>query len=595
MLFFSIMVVRSPVCTVVGHVDHGKSSILDKIRGTCIVKGEAGAITQAIGASVLTMDVIKSFCGSLLDSMKMDFTIPGLLFIDTPGHAAFNNLRKRGGSLADIAILVVDINEGFMPQTIEAIEILKANKVPFIVAANKIDLIHGWKKQKGFLLPDIKSQGQSVQNALDNKLYELVGKIYEFGFNAERFDRVTDYTSQIAIVPVSAETGEGMPELLMVLTGLAQKYLENSLKIDVDKDAVGTILEVKDEKGMGKVLDAIIYEGTLKINDILVIGNIGVPIITKVRALFEPFPMCEMMDKKSKFKSVKQVCAATGVRISASDLDEAIGGMPLRSCSSDVEKCKQEVMKEVQEVLIETDKEGVIVKADALGSLEALLTLLKEKNILIASASIGNITKKDISKAKVSLQKNPLTGVILGFNTDVPSDVEDFAQNEDINLITSDVIYSIIDNYEKWRDAKKKEIESKKLDVLVRPGKIKVIPGYVFRQSNPAIFGAEILIGSVKAGDMVMTEEGKVIDVIKGMEEEQKAVHKVEAGKQVAMSLPKTTIGRQLVEGQEFYTDIPEEDFRKLKEMKEFLSASEKELLKEIAIIKRRHNPVWGV
>jgi len=342
---------RSPICTVVGHVDHGKSTLLDSIRGTSIVDVEPGKITQAIGASIIPIETVRQICGPLLDLLKMDLTIPGLLFIDTPGHAAFTNLRKRGGTLADIAILVVDINEGFKPQTIEALEILKQFKVPFIVAANKIDLLSGWKMEKEpSFLKTLSIQTEGTKAFIDQKIYELVGKIFEYGFNSERFDRVTDYTKQIAIVPVAAKFGLGLPELLMVISGLAQKYLEQTLKINVSGNAKGTILEVKEIKGTGCCLDLIIYDGILKVNDTIVIGGIDAPIVTKVRAIFETEPLSETRDKKSKFHSVKEARAATAVRLMAPGMDGAIAGMPLRSATeANLEEAKEAVQKEVQE------------------------------------------------------------------------------------------------------------------------------------------------------------------------------------------------------------------------------------------------------
>ena len=237
------MAIRSPLCVVLAHVDHGKTSILDKIRGSAITKGEAGGITQAIGASIIPLEIIKKICGKLLEALNMKFTIPGLLFIDTPGHASFTSLRKRGGNLADIAILVIDINEGLKPQTIESIEILKQYKTPFIIAANKIDLISGWQPKDMPIITNIEQQGENIRKLLDKKIYELVGKLAERGFNSERFDRVDDFTKSIAIVPTSAKTGEGIPELLMVLTGLAQKFLEKCLNCDTQGPAKGTILE----------------------------------------------------------------------------------------------------------------------------------------------------------------------------------------------------------------------------------------------------------------------------------------------------------------------------------------------------------------
>ena len=339
------MAVRKVLLTVVGHVDHGKTSLLDKIRRTVVTKGEAGGITQAIGVSIIPIETIKKICGPLLGAMQTKLTLPGLLTIDTPGHAAFTSLRKRGGSLADIAILVVDINEGFKPQTIESIEILKANKVPFVIAANKIDLLSGWSyDQETNLLASIEKLGYEEQGNFEKKMYELVGECGEHGLQAERFDRVQDYTKQIAIVPISAHTGQGIPELLMVLTGLAQKYLEQKLQISEEGFVQGTILEVKEEKGFGMTIDAIIYNGQLKVNDTLVIGDLNEPHVVKVRALLEPAELAEMRERKSKFRNVKLVTAATGVKIAAPGLDKVLAGMPLRSCSpTEVESVKAEL------------------------------------------------------------------------------------------------------------------------------------------------------------------------------------------------------------------------------------------------------------
>src|SRR3989344_3755428 len=382
--------IRQPVITIVGHVDHGKTSLLDKIRGSAVTATEAGKITQAIGASIIPASSLQKICGHLLEKLKLKLTIPGLLFIDTPGHAAFINLRKRGGALADIAVLVFDINEGFKPQTLESIEILKSDKTPFIVAVNKLDLISGWQTDTTVpLVKNIEQQHERIRQIFEMKLYELVGKFYELGLQADRFDRVSDFTKQLALVPVSAFTGEGIPELLMMLTGLAQRYLEQQLLI-VQGAAKGTILEIKEEKGFGTTVDAIIYDGVLRVNDTLVIGGLEKPIVTKVRALLEPEPLTEMRVKKAKFRNVREVSAATGVKIAAPGLDGAVPGMPMRSCEArDAATVSVDIQKEVEAVLVHTDDEGVIIKADALGSLEALIVLLREKGIPIKTASVG--------------------------------------------------------------------------------------------------------------------------------------------------------------------------------------------------------------
>ena len=594
------MAIRKVLVATLGHVDHGKTSLLDRIRSTTVASGEAGAITQAIGVSIIPMNVIQKVSGRLLDSFKSKLTVPGFLMIDTPGHAAFISLRKRGGNLADIAILVVDINEGFRPQTLESIEILKANKVPFVIAANKIDLIAGWNYEPAkMLIENINALSYQVQGIFEQKMYELVGKFQELGFESERFDRVQDYTKQLAIIPLSAKTGQGIPELLAVLTVMAQKYLEQKLQIEEEANAKGTILEVKEEKGLGTTLNAIIYNGHLALGDTLIIGNTDQALVTKVKILLEPGELAEMRDKKSKFQNVKEVYAATGVKIVAPGTEKALAGMPLRSCSGKAEeiaKLSLEIQEEVRDIIIDSSEEvGVTLKADTIGGLEALRHLLQEQKIPIATASLGDVTRQDLLQAESMRAKNEFYAVVLGFNITVPDDIQTIAKDKNIKVITHQVIYKIIEDYNAHTETVKKEVELRELSLLVRPCKFAILKGFVFRQNNPAVVGIEIEIGKIKAGDPIMNAQGKRISQVKSMEESQESLTVAEQGKQVAMAMDGVTVGRQINEGDYLYTDIPEGDFKKLKELKKHLSKTELEVLREIVDIKRKDNPVWGV
>ncbi len=584
-----VVSIRQPLIVTVGHVDAGKTSLLDRIRGTAVSAREVGGITQNIGCSYVPLATVKTICGELLSALKIDFTIPGLLFIDTPGHAAFTSLRKRGGNLADIAIVVIDINEGFKEQTYEAIDILKSFKTPFIVAANKIDLLPGWSGGKGLLLHSIQSQPEHVKALLDKRLYELVGKLSELGFNSERFDRVDDFTKQVAIVPCAAKPGLGIPELLMVISGLAQRYLESSLKINVAGNAKGTVLEVKKEKGLGTTLDVIVYEGVLRKGDMIVIGGINSAVVSRVKALFEPTPLSEMRER-GKFSAVEEVFAAAGVKVSALDIDNVVAGVPIRSCSKDeLESVKSDVQAEVEEVLIEEGKEGIVVKADTLGSLEALTRLLKEKGVSVKRASIGDISRKDVLDAEANFEKSALNAVVLGFNVNSPE-----SDSKNVKVIVNQVIYRLIEDFESWQAELKKRLESSELDKVVRPCKYRVLPGYVFRQSNPAVVGVEVLAGVLVSGTSVM-KEGKVIGSVKEMQLEQESINSAEAGKRIAVSIDRVTVGRQVNEGDILYSGIPEEDFRRLKSLVKHLSKEEIAVVKEIAELMRADNPMWGI
>jgi translation initiation factor 5B len=570
--------IRSLNCVFVGHVDHGKTSLLDKIMGTNIAKDEPGLITQSISAYQINSEEIEKICGHLI---KSKFKIPGIIAIDSPGHAAFTNLRKRGGSLADIAVLVIDINEGFKPQTIEALEILRQCKTPFIIAANKIDLINGFQTKDKILTKNIELQNINVKKSLDEKLYKLVEKLYEFNFESERFDRIQDYTKQIAIIPISAKTNDGIPELLTVLMGLSQKFLKKELEIEINNQGKGTILEIKDEKKFGKTLDVILYDGKIKEGDKIITCNINNIIEAKIRDLFK-------LEGK-KFVKAKEINAAAAIKIFAPGLEEAIAGMPLRVANKDSEKLKKEIKNEIKEVLIETDDSGIIIKADSLGSLEALIFLLKEKNIKIKKALIGEITKKDI--IDVLADKNELNHVILGFNVNLNKNIE----NSEVKIIARDIIYKIIEDFENFIVNKEKEIQLKSLGEVIRPFKFKFMPGYIFRQSNPAVFGADILLGTLKTNVPLLRDDGIQFPEVKQIQHESKNINEVDSGKQVAVSIQGVIVGRQINEGEIFYSDINEENFRKLKEMKKLLNNDEIQALKEIAEIKRKNNTLWGV
>ena len=556
---------RQVIVAILGNVDSGKSKLVETIKKISILASEPGKITQSIRAYSISMDAIKDICKELLDIKKMK--VPGVLLIDTPGHAAFSNLRKRGGSLADIAVLVVDINEGIKPQTIECVEILKANKTPFVVALNKADLINGWHSNPNlFLNKNIDLQSDSVKKSLDNKLYSLV----------DRFDRIEDFTKNLAVIPTSAKTGEGIPELLMMIAGLAQRFLESELKYDENVPGEGTILEVSEEKGLGMCIDAIVYSGRIKINDNIVIGTLAEPLVTKVKALF--------IQDKSKLKNVKEVSAAVGVKIVLHNAENLIPGMPVKVANVNLEKIKSEIAEQIKEITLDLDHEGIILKADSLGSLEALINLLKEKKIKIKTASTGEISKKDIAEAEAN--SDILNKVVLGFNVKNIS-------SEKVNVLTNDVIYTLVENFEKWRSSTKSDIESKKLSNLVKPCKIKVLEGYVFRKSNPAVVGVDILAGTLKAGTPLMKEN--YIDDAKSIQHEGKTISEAKKGQSIALAMQNITIGRQVKEGDILYSDIPEEQFRAYKKLKDALKSEEKELLKEIAEVKRKKNPNWGI
>tara|TARA_Y100000034_G_C6907509_1_gene421616 strand:+ start:1624 stop:3366 length:1743 start_codon:yes stop_codon:yes gene_type:complete len=579
-----------------GHVDHGKTTVLDYLRGTTLAEREAGKITQHIGATEVPLNTIKEVCGSLLDTFKLKFTIPGLLFVDTPGHEAFSNLRKRGGSIADLAVLVIDINQGIQPQTREAIEILKNFKVPFVIAANKVDLITGWETKDKVFLKNVKNQPENIKRYFDEKFYKILGDLSELNFQANLYNEVEDHKTTVAIIPVSAKTGEGIAELLAFLTGLSQKFLTGKLEIETDALAKGTVLEIKEEKGMGTTADIIIYEGTLKKDDTIVIGGINETVTTKIKALLKTKPLSEIRDAKSSFNKLNEVTAATGVKILANDLERALAGAPIKSVTKENQKqVEKEVLAEIESVLIKTDEDGVILKADTLGSLEAASTLFRQNEIPIKRAAIGNISRRDVVEAESSADKNNIYSAVLGFNVKLDDEVKQYAEEKEIDIILNQVIYKVVEEFKEKLEERKKRLELEQLADLSWPAKIKIMPQYIFRQSNPAIFGAEVLDGKLTTNMELINESGKVVGRIKTIEDKGKKLKELPKGDEAAVSVDGLTIGRNAEAGDILYTELSEIEFRKLKDKKKLLSKDEIAVLKKLAEIKRKDNEMWGI
>jgi translation initiation factor 5B len=593
------MPTRQPIVCVLGHVDSGKTSLLDKIRKTSVQARETGGITQHIGASFFPVNTLKQLCGPMLQMVKGEIEIPGLLIIDTPGHEAFANLRRRGGSVADIAIVVIDILRGFETQTYECIDILKSRKTPFLVAANKADRVPGWNSHED--TPFLKSyqlQDPYVKEDMDTRIYDIIGTFSRLGFNADRFDHIREFTKTIAIVPTSAKTGEGIAELLAVLVGLAQQYLTQQLQT-TEGSAKGTVLEVKEEPGLGLTLNTIIYDGILQKDDIIVVGGRDKPIVTRVRAILVPKPLDEIRDPRDKFSQVKYVSAAAGIKIVAPALEGALAGAPLYAVPPDGDSSEyvRLVSEEIEKIRIVTGADGIVLKTDTLGSLEAIADILRKNNVPIRLADVGDISKRDVVEAAAVKDHEPLYGAILGFNVKILPDAEEEAEIRGIQVFRERIIYHVIDNYLSWFRTEREKQLAENFDTLVKPAKIRVLEGYVFRRAKPAIFGVEILAGKIHPKcELIRAEDGEEIGALQQIQEKGSALPEAEKGMQVAISMDKPIVGRHVFEKDILYVKVPEHHAKVLAStfMNE-LKPEEQEALNEYVEIMRKKVPFWGV
>ena len=582
------MAIRQPVVSVLGHVDHGKTKLLDRIRGTAVGDREAGAITEHIGATEVPIGRIYEMCGSIIGSKK--FTVPGLLFIDTPGHQAFTSLRARGGSLADLAVLVIDIREGLMPQTIESIHILRQYKTPFVIALNKVDTIEGWNStaDRPFVLSE-KDQQAHTKEVFEQHMYEIISQLSSNGVFADRYDRIDDFTKAVALIPISAKTGEGVPDLMLMLIGLAQRFLETRLTKE-EGPGKGTVLEVKEVKGLGQTLDMILYSGTLKTGATVAIGTRGAPLVTRIKAILKPKPLDEIRDPRDRFDNVKELHAAAGVKIAVQDATGVIAGAPIRVVKNAKDPSIQEITEETS-IKIETEEKGITIKADAIGSLEALAYEAKAAGIPIRKYGIGEITRRDVLESSYG---NDTHHVILGFNVSTSKDAEAEIATHSIKVMTNNIVYALIDDYKLWLDESTRQNESDKRVEFAFPAKITILPDHIFRVNKPAVVGVRVLAGRIRVGENLIDREGKDCGTIKSVRDDDGNVLKEGVqGDEVSVAIEGVTVGRQINENDVLYVDMIESGYKEVQKVE--LTDDEKLALSDTVAIKRRTEPFWGM
>ena len=583
---------RQPILSLLGHVDHGKTTLLDRIAGSIRAEREAGGITQHIGAIEVPRASILKLCQGIVKTEG--FTVPGLLFVDTPGHRSFETMRRRGGALADLAILVIDAREGIMPQTRESIQILRHEKTPFAVALTKIDLISGWRKPSApvSFRDELERNGLEYGRLLDQHLYEVAEELVTAGFSAERFDRVSDFTRNVGIVPVSAKSGVGVPELLALLVGLAQRFLADELALQIE-GGEATILERSDQKGLGPVSSVILYRGQLSVGDELVVTGRTEPFTARIRGLYRPAPPVRgRASKVPRLDSLERVAAAAGVYVSAPGIEEAMPGGLLKVVRSpaEAEEVRAALAQESHPVA-ELAESGVALFADTLGGLEALAFECKQANLPIHDAEVGPVNRASV--LNLASMREPVHRAILAFNVPVLEDAEPEGDAAGVRIFRGEVMYRILEEYLAWRAEREAELGQQRRLELVHPAKVQFLAGYIFRSSKPAVVGVKVLGGTLRPGVRLMRSDGTEVGLLRGLQKENTSVDHAEEGTELAASIDGGVVGRNLTEGDVLYVAVPEPAARLLKNLP--LSDRERAVLDEVVRIRRATtSPFWG-
>ncbi|XP_078683623.1 eukaryotic translation initiation factor 5B-like [Branchiostoma floridae x Branchiostoma belcheri] len=536
---------RSPVVVVLGHVDTGKTKILDKIRHTHVQDGEAGGITQQIGATMVPVDAIREQAKMVRKFSEFNIKLPGLLIIDTPGHESFSNLRSRGSSLCDIAILVVDIMHGLEPQTIESLNLLKARKTPFVIALNKIDRLYEWKPSPNTDVRDtIKKQKRNTKDEFDERVKVAITEFAEQSMNVALFYENKDPKTFVSMVPTSAHSGDGMGNLMGLIVELSQTLLAKRLAFSESLQC--TTLEVKQITGLGTTIDVILVNGRLHEGETIVVAGQEGPIVTQVRSLLMPQPLKELR-VKNKYETHKEIVGAQGVKVLAKDLDRALAGTPLLVAykEDEVDICKEEVARILKQTLetIRVQERGVYVQASTLGSLEALLEFLKTSKIPFAGINIGPVHKKDVMKASIMLEHDSQYAVILAFDVRVERDAQELADSLGIRVFTADIIYHLFDSFMKYREDMKKQKQEELRHVAIFPCKLRVLPNCVFNSRDPIVVGVNVEAGVVRQGSLIcVKKDDKVLDlgVVTSLEVNHKQVDMARKGSEVCVKIENT-------------------------------------------------------
>ena len=537
---------RCPIFTIMGHVDTGKTTLLDYLRKTSVQSHEAGGITQQIGTTLLTRDIISkqiNLSDANLDAnLKIDIKIPGLLLIDTPGHESFEILRKLGSKLADIAIVIIDIMHGLEPQTIESIKFLKESNVPFMFVLNKIDRLYGWNNQNlsGNKLLD--AQNFNTKEEFYSRFKQIQTQIMIQGINSELYWSNTSVDDTINIIPISAVTGQGISDLLTCIINYSQTFLSEQIKWVEQLECI--IMEISNDNTYGYTLDCILKNGQLSKGDTIQIQSHSNIIKTKIKNILT---IPENKDSKyiSKYTQHQTIKGTCQIKIVASNIETSQIGSKIflipnetKSKSFSIEKVEIEEKVEEQNK-IQLNSQGICIFTSTKGSMESFIQYAQTNTelinpIQIAYTSIGNVNKKELVKFNLintsstlgitdiinSLENElkPENICVLAFEVEIDKEAIQYAKDNKIHIFHDNTIYRLFNQYKEFANTLYLDRKEKMRTNTVFPCILKIIESNIFNKKNPLIIGVEVLEGTLHLGTPLIiipskTLIGKVVGI----------------------------------------------------------------------------------
>lgn len=532
---------KAPVITFMGHVDAGKTSLQDSISksGFSGSTGEHGGITQNIGTRFISKDRITQLAGKIKGKFALDSRLPGILSIDTPGHEAFANMRTQGSNQCDLAVLVIDILDGVKPQTIESVNILKENKIPFVIALTKIDKVDGWVNSKKKSLRLALKKNSNVKNLLMSYIEDIKYDLSKEGIDAKFYFNNKDPSSKYSIVPLSCKTKEGIPDLLCMISYLTFNWMAKKVTF-TDRPKASIVKSYKDKK-MGWVIEVILSNGYLRKGDEYYLCNYTTPTKSKIKAI--------MVNQNGKWVQSNEVMASNYCKIMGTNLEEIITGTFMYSVNYfGKEKALSKANDNIADIWsqFKYQKGGVII-APSFGELSGCYYQLTKESIPVSKAIIGTLSTSLVDRINILLEEeDSCHQVIYNFGSNEDEKITKYIKDNKYKLqvINDFIVYNIVEKAKEFIENSNDTV----IEQMILEGKINypvrcdIVPGCIFNNggSSEIVVGLQVKEGKLtKHSNIYANNHGTLVNLgnVLSLEKDNQAIDEATVGDKIAVKL----------------------------------------------------------
>lgn len=567
----------TPICSVLGHVDVGKTKLLDYLRSTHTK--EVSGITQQIGTTVFDKESLQKLCGKLGEELEVD----RLIMIDTPGHSNFTTMRQVGAVISNLVIVVVDINKGLEEETKRCLKFVKENHdTNFVIALNKLDRIYGWNPTENAPLKRAFNKNKAVMDTVKDNINRIICQLAELEINACAYYDNKDLSTFVSMIPLSAQTGEGIPDLILVISKMMVRATKKLEENPISQYTFGYFLDKRYEERTGNFNVSININKELNFGDRLVIvdrDDKNMQYESVVKSLVSSSEGKEMKDK-SRYKTIQNVNGTAGLGIFLNDdITPSPGSMyAVTTGLSDSEK--DELIRLMQEnmsctssnLMCQYDKKeyGVFLYAPSLNILSALISIVNEQKIPIMDHCVGRLTRQTVIKINgvyermdveheinyvqryktilvfnpVAEKENPLDGI--------ESNVVGMCNQNKITMIGEKTVFKVLEKYKEYVDNCDVKFHNKYKNIG-DSFQLKILPEFVFMKTTPLLFGIRVVKGQFKVGTLVVAVKGDqqiLLGNVTSIQKNKKNVDTMKVGDEICIRIESS--GDKLTFGEDF-------------------------------------------